>query len=74
MASAQVFDAQELPFPDDAFDVVVANHMLYHVPEPARAAAEIGRVLRPDGLLLAATNGPDHLDVIADISRRVLGW
>ncbi len=74
VASAQVCDAQQLPFPDDAFDVVVANHMLYHVPEPARAAAEFARVLRPDGLLLAATNGPDHLDVIADISRRVFGW
>jgi SAM-dependent methyltransferase len=74
VVSAEVCDAQDLPFPDDAFDVVVANHMLYHVPEPARAAAEFARVLRPDGLLLAATNGPDHLDVIADISRRVFGW
>jgi SAM-dependent methyltransferase len=67
-------DAQDLPFPDASFDIVVANHMLYHVPDPARAASEIARALRPDGVLLAATNGPDHLDVIADISRQVFGW
>jgi SAM-dependent methyltransferase len=67
-------DAQDLPFADSSFDVVVANHMLYHVREPARAAGEFARVLRQDGVLLAATNGPDHLDVIAEISREVLGW
>jgi SAM-dependent methyltransferase len=67
-------DAQDLPFPDSSFDVLVANHMLYHVPEPARAAAEFARVLRPHGVLLAATNGPNHLDVIADIARQVFGW
>ena len=67
-------DAQDLPFSDAAFDVVVANHMLYHVPEPTRAVAEFSRVLRPDGVLLAATNGPRHLDVLADLSRQALGW
>lgn len=67
-------DARDLPFSDDSFDVVVANHMLYHVPEPARAVAEFARVLRPDGILLAATNGPNHLDVITEITRQELGW
>ena len=74
LVTTKACDAQDLPFPDLSFDVVVANHMLYHVPEPARAAGEFARVLRPDGVLLAATNGPDHLDVIADISQEVLGW
>ena len=34
--------SQDLPFDDDAFDVVVANHMLYHVPDADRATAESG--------------------------------
>ena len=74
LVATQACDAQDLPFPNSSFDVVVANHMLYHVPEPARAAHDFARVLREDGVLLAATNGPDHLDVIADISRQVFGW
>ncbi|MBN2502589.1 MAG: methyltransferase domain-containing protein [Anaerolineales bacterium] len=56
-----VVDAQSIPFPDGHFDIVSANHMLYHVPDRARALAEIARVLRPDGVLYAATNGDTHL-------------
>jgi SAM-dependent methyltransferase len=74
LIGARTSDAQDLPFSDSAFDVVVANHMLYHVPDPGRAAVEFSRVLRPDGVLLAATNGPRHLDVLADLSRQALGW
>src|SRR5262245_12594170 len=40
-------DAQALPCPDAAFDAVLANHMLYHVPDRPQALAEIRRVLRP---------------------------
>jgi SAM-dependent methyltransferase len=74
LMATKACDAQDLPFPDASFDVVVANHMLYHVPEPTRAVAEFARVLRPEGVLLAATNGPNHLDVIIEISRQVFGW
>lgn len=58
-------DAANLPFSNDRFDLAFANHMLYHVPDLARAVAELGRVLRPDGRLIAATNGDDHLAEIA---------
>jgi SAM-dependent methyltransferase len=49
-------DAQSLPFPDDLFDVVMARHMLYHVPDIRRAVAEAARTLRPGGYFLATTN------------------
>ncbi len=44
--TGQTCDVQALPFADNAFDVVVANHMLYHVPDPDMAVAEFteGRV------------------------------
>ena len=74
LATALACDVQDLPFDDDAFDVVVANHMLYHVPDAARATAEMARVLRPGGALLAATNGPEHLLEIREMSREVIGW
>jgi SAM-dependent methyltransferase len=40
--------AQQLPFEDGVFDAVVANHVLYHVPDRGRAIDEISRVLFPD--------------------------
>jgi ubiquinone/menaquinone biosynthesis C-methylase UbiE len=54
-------DAQALPFPDGSFDLVLANFMLYHVPDRPRAFAEVRRVLRPGGLLAAATVGRTHM-------------
>lgn len=65
-----VADAQALPFPDATFDAVVANHMLYHVPDRARALAEIRRVLRPGGLLLAATAGRENLRELNELAAR----
>lgn len=56
-----VADAQRIPFADHSFDAVIANHMLYHVVDRARALREIRRVLRPGGRLYAATNGRRHL-------------
>lgn len=49
-------DAQALPLPDGSCDVALAMHMLYHVPDIAQAVRELRRVLRPGGVLLAATN------------------
>lgn len=59
--AAACADAQAIPCPDASFDLVVANHMLYHVPDRPRAFAEIRRVLRPGGRFYAATNGTNHL-------------
>jgi SAM-dependent methyltransferase len=58
---ARVGDVQELPFVAQAFDCAVAAWMLYHVPDPGRALAELARVLEPGGRLVAITNAPDHL-------------
>jgi len=67
-AELAVADVQELPFPDGRFDLVVANHMLYHVPERAQALAELHRVLRPGGRLVAATNGAGHLRELDELA------
>jgi SAM-dependent methyltransferase len=74
LTGSRTADAQDLPFDDAAFEVVVANHMLYHVPDPARAVAEFARVLTSDGTLMAATNGPNHLTVVRELTREVFGW
>lgn len=51
----QVIDAQAIPFAAAHFDVVIANLMLYHVPDRPRAISEIARVLKPGGHFYAAT-------------------
>lgn len=48
-------DAAELPFEDGSFDVVLCVEVLEHLFSPDRAAAEIRRVLRPGGRLVASS-------------------
>lgn len=59
--NARLGDVQALPFGDASFDCVVAAWMLYHVADVDLGLAEIARVLRPDGHLVAVTNSEDHL-------------
>lgn len=66
-------NTEALPFADDSFDVVVANHMLYHVPHLDTALAEIRRVLKPHGRFLAATNGDNHMRELKELAFRVAG-
>lgn len=43
-------DAQALPFADASFDAIVSTSVFEHLPNPAAAAAEVARVLRPGGV------------------------
>ena len=63
-------DAQALPFASASFDAMIANHMLYHVPDRQQAYAEIRRVLRPGGHLYAATNGRDSMRELTELVRQ----
>ncbi len=54
-------NAEHLPFSSQSFDAVVANHMLYHVPDRPKVFTEIQRILKPGGKLYAATNGEKHM-------------
>jgi SAM-dependent methyltransferase len=67
---ARVGDVQELPFTDGEFDAVVAAWMLYHVPDLHQGLAELARVLKPGGRLVAVTNAADHLRELWDLAHR----
>ena len=45
-------DATKLPFSDETFDVVIANHILEHIPEDIKALKEFNRVLKKDGFAI----------------------
>lgn len=72
--SAQLYSAhaERLPFEDASFDTVIANHMLYHVPDRDRAVAEVRRVLKPQGRFFAATNGEAHLAELFQLGASIL--
>jgi len=55
---ALTLDLDDLDQPDQAYDVVLCREGLQFALDPARAAAEIGRVLRPGGRLAVAVWGP----------------
>jgi SAM-dependent methyltransferase len=63
-------DAQRLPLTGGTFDVLLANHMIYHLPDQDRAGADFARVLRPGGILIAATNSAHNMEELRDLVRR----
>ena len=54
-ASLQTASAQDLPYADGAFNVVIIKHIVEHLPDPAKAIREIARVTEKDGILILAT-------------------
>jgi ubiquinone/menaquinone biosynthesis C-methylase UbiE len=66
-----VHDAQSLPFIDHSFDAIVANHMLYHVPNRLAVYAEFCRVLKPNGRLYAATISRDNMRELDALVSRI---
>ena len=57
----QNVDIQDIPFADHEFDVVIANMMLYHVPDLDRGLQEVARVLKSDGTFYCATYGENGI-------------
>ena len=54
-SSLQTASAQELPFEDGVFSVVIIKHIVEHLPNPEKAINEIGRVTAKGGYLILAT-------------------
>ena len=67
-----VADAQDLPFPEQSFDVVMANHMLYYVNDIDRALREFKRILKPGGILMVSTNSANTMRELQIHMRRAI--
>lgn len=55
--SYKTVDIQDIPFEDSHFDIIIANMMLYHVPDINKGLSEVRRVLKKDGGFYCATYG-----------------
>ena len=67
---AHVGDVQDLGFAGGSFDCAVAAWVLFHVADLDGALAELARVLRPGGRLVAATNGREQVRELYDLVGR----
>ena len=59
-AEFRVFDMEDLPFPDDSFDVVLAHHCIYHT-NPEKTLSQLKRVVKKDGFVSITTNSSRHM-------------
>lgn len=68
----EVVDAQSTPFPFESgfFDGVIANHMLFYIPDKPGLFAETRRILRPGGHFYATTVGERHLIEMTELIRK----
>ena len=63
-------EAEQLPFADESFDLVCGHAILHHIPDLARAFAEMHRVLRPGGTLAFCGEPSRNGDRLAAIPKR----
>ncbi|NCB92937.1 MAG: methyltransferase domain-containing protein [Clostridia bacterium] len=63
----QVFDCHQIPFEDQTFDLVIANHVLFYCDDIASVCKQVCRVLKPEGLFLCSTYGKKHMEEVRQL-------
>lgn len=63
----RVLDCQQIPCPEQSFDLVMANHVLFYCEDIGKALNEIYRVLKPEGRLVCSTYGSDHMKEVSEL-------
>ena len=62
-----VFNAQKIPFADNTFDLVIANHMLFYCDDIPKALQEVRRVLKSSATFTCSTYSQKHMHEITDL-------
>lgn len=61
------FDCASIPFEENSFDLVIANHVLFYCDDLPRVCQEVKRVLKPEGAFLCSAYGPNHMKEINEL-------
>lgn len=64
-----IVDCINLPYEDESFDKIVANHMIFYVKDRKKAFSEIRRVLKKGGYFYSSTYGLKHMKEIEDLTK-----
>lgn len=65
--SYSCFDCSTIPYNDNSFDLVIANHVLFYCSDIPAICQEVCRVLKPNGTFICSTYGKEHMKEIRQL-------
>ena len=63
----QKFDCHKIPYENQKFDLVIANHVLFYCDKIEKVCREIKRVLKPGGRFICSTYGENHMKEVSEL-------
>lgn len=61
------FDCHQIPYSENQFDLILANHVLFYCEDIDKVLGEIYRVLKPGGIFIGSTYGKNHMKEITEL-------
>ena len=65
--SFKAFDCHQIPYKENTFDLIIANHVLFYCEDISKVCKEVQRVLKPGGLFVCSTYGSNHMKEINEL-------
>ena len=65
----QDFDCHQIPYEDDSFDLIIANHVLFYCEDISMVCREVRRVLSRNGKFVCSTYGAGHMREVSELVR-----